>query len=398
MSVSGFEEFAEAVSGRDKALLDKPTQRFGNVTVLGGGEDARLLAALCQSEGASVTLFSAYGTELEALRNAGGITIRGAGPIGTYQVDQPGIPSIKTSAELDKAVGESDLIFLTGPVHKQRTYAMVLADHVRDGQVLVLAPGRTFGAAEAAWLLRIGGRKADITIVEASSLPFWIDASGSTLTLSPAGSVSAATLPAGRSEVVSALSDLLPNIRPAVSTLHSSFCDGSGLVEVPALTIGGPAVGAGGPAVPEGGVPLIENRTFRNLVGDSHLAIMEQMARERHKVAAAYGVRDVPSLDEWLDIHAGTTDGHNVRPVPDQACARALVRCATIGSLVPLVSAAKLAEIATPATDAMITLSSAVLDADIASAGRRMDAIGIAADNLDDARRIFDRLGRGSGS
>ena len=49
-------------------------------------------------------------------------------------------PSLDAAAVLG-----AEVIFLTGPIHKQRTYAMVLADHLSDGQVLVLAPGRSLG-------------------------------------------------------------------------------------------------------------------------------------------------------------------------------------------------------------------------------------------------------------
>lgn len=125
-----------------------------------------------------MTLFSAYGAELKSLRSSSGVTLRGAGPVGTYQVDRENVPSIKACAQLDEAVAAAEVIFLSGPVHKQRTYAMVLADHLSDGQVLVLAPGRSLGALETAWFLRIGGCKADITIVETQGLPYWIQAEG----------------------------------------------------------------------------------------------------------------------------------------------------------------------------------------------------------------------------
>ena len=62
---------------------------------------------------------------------------------------------------------------------------MVLADHLSDEQVLVLAPGRSLGALETAWFLRIGGCRADVTIVEAQGLPFFVQAEGAVLNLSP---------------------------------------------------------------------------------------------------------------------------------------------------------------------------------------------------------------------
>ena len=222
MVSSVFEQFTEAVAERSRADTPSLAREYSRVAVLGGGADARLLAALCLAEGAEVSLFSAYGAELSALR-AGTVGIRGDGPVGNYQVDQSGVPAIQTTGELDQAVSDAEVLFLTGPVHKQRTYAMVLADHLRDGQVLVLAPGRSFGAAEVAWLLRVGGCAADYTIVEAQGLPYWHSVDGATMALSAAAPVPAATLPSHRPEVILGLQRFLPNLQPADNVLISSF-------------------------------------------------------------------------------------------------------------------------------------------------------------------------------
>ena len=81
--------------------------------------------------------------------------------------------------------------------------------------------------------------------------------------------------------------------------------------------------------------------------------------------------------------------------MPGEREALALVRCGTIGSLVPLQSAARVAGIDAPATSAMITLASSVLDADIQSAGRRLSNIGIMPDQIEDARRVLDAIAGG---
>ena len=391
--MSGFTDFAEAMARADGGPKPPEPAALSRVAILGGGPDARLLAALCLAEGAEVTLFSAYGRELEALKT--GVALRGAGPVGGYQTDRQDTPSIRTTAEIDGAVAGADLIFLTGPIHKQRTYAMVLADHLRDGQVLVLAPGRSMGALEAAWLLRVGGATADVTLVEAQALPYWFTAEGATLHLSEAAPAAAATLPSGRTGVLTALSRYLPNLVPAPSVLASGFADGSGLVEAPALLLGGAAMAQGGPAIPMGGQPLEENRSFRNLIGPEQREIIRQMADERRAVAARFGVRDLPTAAEWLDIHAGQASGAGRRPVPGADEAKRILRDAAIGSLAPLVSAAALAGVPVPVTEATLQMVSATLGADLAPAGRRLDTVGVTAADIDDARRVMDRIAAG---
>ena len=394
MSVNAFEEFANAMAsgGREARQGAVAPKRFGSVAVLGGGADARMIAALCLSQNVRVSLFSAYGSELELLRSRGGVTIRGDGPVGTYQVDREGIPSIQTTGQLDRAISGAEAVFLTGPVHKQRTYAMVLADHMADGQVLVLAPGRSLGAAEAAWLLRVGGCTADYTIVEVQNLPFWIEESGSSLNLSSCLPAAAATLPAGRIDALEAVNALMGNLKSVSSTVHSGFADGSALVEVPALLLGGPAIPDGLPEIPAGASQLEANRTFRSLVGERHMKVIARLAEERRAVAARFGVRGLPSTDEWLDIHAGSARNAGSRRIPAAAEAIRLVRCGTIGSLVPLQSAAEVSGMEVPVTEAMIALVSTVLDADIQSAGRRLSNIGIMPSQVDEARRVLDEV------
>ena len=56
---------------------------------------------------------------------------------------------------------------------------------------------------------------------------------------------------------------------------------------------------------------------------------------------------------------------------------------------------ARVAGVDVPTTEAMITLASTVLGADVEPAGRKLDAIGVNAGNLDEARRILDGIAGG---
>jgi len=394
MSTADFQKMTASLAG-SSPQTSSPLPDVGHVTVLGAGPDAQALACQCLSEGAEVTMFSAYGRELAPLREAGAVNVRGAGPVGNYQIDQEAVPSIRLTSELDGALASAEVIFVTGPVLKQRTYSMVLAGHLRDGQILVLAPGRSLGAVEMSWYLRVGGNKASISIVEPQALPWWVHKEGATLNLSSIGPAAAGILPGDRQNVLQALQVYLPNSRENATIVQSGFADGSGLVEVPALMLGGPGMPAGGPKLPIGGVALPEQATFRNLIGAQHLDVVRALAAERRSVASRWGVRDLPSDEEWLDLYAGASSGDGARPVPDDDQAHHLVRCAVIGSLVPLVSAARVADVAVPATEAMVTLVCSVLGGDLLNAGRRLDTIGLAAPDLDGARRALETVARG---
>ena len=392
MSVAGFEDFAKTVGSGRQPAHGGETPPITRLAVLGGGDDACMYAALALSEGCGVTLFSAYGRELAALRAAGAITLRGEGPIGSFHVDQPKGPTIRTTAALDEVVAEAEAIFLTGPLHKQRTYAMVLADHLRDGQLLVLPQARSLGAVEVAWLLQTGGCTADVTIAEFGGAPFWCRREGTALHLSACDALPAATLPQGGAEALAALSPLFPKAAPALSCVHSGFADASAAVELPALLMGGPAAPDGAPEVQEGGVPLEENNTFRTLIGETHRAMIFRLWAERAAVAADFGVRDLPEVETVIARVAGAPRGAGARPVPSKAQADEALRAGVIGSLIPLLSAAELTGRELPATRAMAEMAQIVLRRDLRGAGRRLDTIGVTAADVSTARRQFDEI------
>lgn len=394
---SEFEQFTRAVQQQDAASLNQSDlPAIENVAVLGGGVEGRLLAALSMAQQFSVTLFTAYGEEMNLLQSAGGITLRGAGPVGTYQINQSGAPSIRTTAELDSTVANADLIFLTGPVHKQRTYAMVLADHLRDGQILVLQPARSFAALETDWLLHVGGCKANIVIAEVQNMPYWVQASDGPLVLNTCNSAIASTLPGGLEGVINQLKGVIPAIEPAPSVLHSAFADVSGAVECTALMLGGARVFETLNSLPEGAVGLEDRQTIFSLIdNDRCRLVLADLLQERRDVARCFGVRNLPADEEWIQTSAGAPSGSSGRSIPALETAADVVRCAIIGSLVPLQSAGRISGVATPVTDAMISLGSSALGSDLATSGRRLESMGIPASSVDDARRRMELIARG---
>ena len=390
MTSSGFEDFAQALtSAKGNGQPARQYRPAGRVAVLGAAPDGQMYAALALAGGAEVRLFSAYGAELAALRQAGAITLRGEGPVGSFHVDQPRGPSIRTTAALDEALDGAALVVLSGPLHKQRTYAHVLADQLQPGQVVFLPEARSLGAVEVAWLLQCGGAQADLALVEAGGAPYWIAAEGNSLMLSACPPVPLASLAPGREDALAAVADLLPNGQPAPSCVHSGLDDASAAVEMPALLIGGPAVPGGGPVVQAGGVPLAENTTFRALIGPAHEALINRLWTERCAVARDFGVRDLPDTAKAIARVAGAERGPGARPVPNMSAALEIIRAGVVGSLIPLASAAARAGRAVPTTTAMIELAQAILRRDLAGAGRRLETIGVNATEVSEARRQF---------
>ena len=191
------------------------------------------------------------------------------------------------------------------------------------------------------------------------------------------------------------LAKILPNLDARLSVVSSGFADGSALVEFPALLMSGPALGSGAIPVPMGGKPLPQNESFRSLIGPEQERVIENLADERAAVASAFGERGCPTAGEMIETYAGALKGEGRRPIPDQKAAKSLLRDGVIGSLVPLVSAARMSGVPVPVTQSMITLAEAVLGADVATAGRKLETIGIEATTTESARQAMDAIAGG---
>lgn len=102
----------------------------------------------------------------------------------------------------------------------------------------------------------------------------------------------------------------------------------------------------------------------------------------------------MPDDEEWLGIHAGDPDGEFARPVPDASDADTMVRCAVIGSLMPLLSAGERAGMAMPTTRATIELAKAALRGGMSATGRSLETVGVFPSPIDVARRRLEAMAR----
>ena len=385
-------EFTDVVAalGRPVEAAAVPGQPR-RVTVLGAGPEGRALAAWLLAEGTpDVNLFTVYADEL-AILAAGSVTLRGDGPIGTFRTGEGGI---EVTSVLDSAVADSDVLFVTGPVFKLRTYGMVLAPYLSENQALVVCPAQTFGGLEVGWWLAAGGRTDPSVMIEMGSVPFACQQIDGALHLHRRPGVAVGVRPAHRTGTLDWLQGVFPDLERRSTILHASFADGSGLVEVPALILGGPAVDGGGGALLPGAVALTAG-TFRQLITPRVAEIVLALGEERRRVAASFGVRDLPTTEEWIDQVARSDVPADSRSVPARDEATAIVRQGVLGSLVPLASAARLAGVAVPATQSIIQVVATLLGADLASAGRRLENIGFADGEPDEIRRAVG-VNRGS--
>lgn len=134
------------------------------IAILGGGNGSHAAAADLAEQGHEVVLWRRDEALLEPLRRAGGIRLRDAS--GTRQVALAG-----TTAAIGEALAGAELVFVPTPAFAQVDIAQAMAPHLRDGQVVFLAPG-SFGSYVMARAVREAGCRAAVSFAETGTLPY----------------------------------------------------------------------------------------------------------------------------------------------------------------------------------------------------------------------------------
>jgi opine dehydrogenase len=323
------------------------------VAVLGAGPVGQGLACECLAAGCDVTLHTAFAPERAALAASHAVTIRGEHLVGTYRLADRSSsePAIGLRTGIDDDVTQADAILIATPARAHATCGGLLAGRLQTDQLVVLVPGRMFGAIELARSLRRFAIAGLPTIVELAAPPYRVQApEPGALALAGVNSdVAAAALPnRATEESVTRLRDVLPMLRPARGVLETTFSDVSGITDAPRALLREPS------------------------------SVAAKIDDERRRVAFAYGVRDLEPATDDGDTPSTLQIGD---PRVDDA-----LSC----SLVPLVSAGALAGIATRAAAALVDLGSVLGNLDYRRHGRTLASLGLEDFTPDDIRRALD--------
>lgn len=328
------------------------------------------MAGYLSLAGFPVKLFNRSPKKLEDIRAHGGVTVQG---------------EIQGFARLDiitcdpaEATLEADVLMVVIPASGHRALARFLAPHFRDGQVLVLNPGRTLGAVEFEYVLLENGCQANVIVAEAQTMLYASRSNG------PAGvmvygiknCVPVAALPAWQTgRVVSLLNHAFPQFTAAKHVLQTGL-DNVGAVLHPAPAILNLAR-------IEAGQPF---EFYRQGITPAVARLLEAIDYERLMVAGALGIKAM-STKQWLaeayDAHGGSlheainnNDRYGGILAPASLPTRYLAEDVPM-SLVPISSLGKLVGVLTPVIDSIITLASMAEGADYSREGRTLDRVGL---------------------
>ncbi len=350
--------------------------------VLGAGHGGMAMAGHLALMGYPVKLFNRSEARLNVIKTIGGIELSGAiegfGPVEC------------ATANMEEAIEDADVIMVVVPANGHRYMAAMAAPYLKDGQAVILNPGRTGGAFEFRQVLIEQGLKREVIIGEAQTLLY------ACRNTNPAkvkifdikNSVPMAALPGNQTvELLKIIHPVFPQFVPGDNVINTSL-DNIGAIFHPALMV----LNAARIESTRG-----EFQFYFEGITKAVSLVLERMDQERVAVAAALGIRAM-TAKEWLymayDAHGKTL----YNAIKNNAGYKGIFAPATIDhrylwedvpmSLVPIASLGDLLGVDTPAIKHIIHLAGIMNGCDFWAEGRTVEKMGLANLNHKEIRRI----------
>ena len=342
--------------------------------VIGAGHGGKAMAAHLALMGYSVCLYNRTAGNVEAIALRGGLEME------SYEGGPRGFGALKlVTSDMTEALAEADVAMVVVPSTAHADIARLAAPHLRDGQILVLHPGRTGGCFEVCKVLKDQGCRADVIVAEAETLIYASRSDGPAQVriFGIKEAVPLAALPATRTQaVLEALRPAYPQFIDGTSVLHTGL-NNMGAIFHPALTL----LNAGRIESTRG-----EFQFYLDGVTPSVARVLEALDRERVTVAAALGIRARSAL-EWLRMAYDAVGNSLYEAIQNQPGYRGIQAPPTLNhryifedvpmSLVPIAAFGQRYGVSVNCVDSIIRLACIVHQTDFWRRGRTLDKLGI---------------------
>ncbi len=343
-------------------------------TVIGAGHGGKAMAAHLALMGFHVTLQNRTFDHISLIKKRGGIELENAGD-GLH-----GFGKLKgVTSDMGDALKRAQVVMVVVPSSAHADVAKACAPHLKNGQMIILHPGRTGGTLEFTKVLHDEGCKADVTVAEAETFIYASRSDG------PAEArifrikeaVPLAALPATRNErVLDAIQAAYPQFIDGVNVLNTGV-NNMGAIFHPALTL----LNAGWIEATHG-----DYQFYIEGVTPSVARVLEALDRERVTVASSLGIRARTAMD-WLKMAYDTTgedlhDAIHNQPgyygikAPSSLSHRYIFEDIP-ASLVPMASFGERFGVSVLGMDAIIRIACIVHRTDYWKRGRTVDKLGI---------------------
>jgi len=350
--------------------------------VVGAGNGGIAMAGHLGLLGFRVQMYNRTDEHLNAIRWYKGIEIEGAAT-GFGRV-------LAASSHIEEAIAGVDVIMIVTPSTAHYSLATLMAPFLRDGQIVVLNPGRTGGALEFRASLERANCDARVVVVEAQTFIY----------ASRMISRNKAHIFRVKNGVpVSALpSFLTPAVLKVLDVAYPQFIAGSNVLATSLENIG---------AVFHPALTLLNAGWIESTGGDfeyylqgispSVSRVLQAIDDERLALARALGIRTV-SAREWLYLTYDAVGADLCSAIQATTSYAGIKAPRTIDhryiwedvpmSLVPMASIAAMYGVPTPAIDFTIDLANLMHGKDYRAGGRTVRTLGIEGLSVEELHRL----------
>jgi opine dehydrogenase len=344
-------------------------------TVIGAGHGGKAMAAHLALMDFHVTLYNRTSAHVTAIGARGGIDVESydGGPRGFGQL------ALVTS-DMHEALAGADVVMVVVPSSAHAAIAAAAAPYLRDGQIVVLHPGRTCGALEFVKTLADRGCLADVTVAEAETFLYASRSDGPAQTriFRIKEAVPLAALPATHTgRVLEALQDAYPQYIDGINVLHTGM-NNMGAIFHPALTL----LNAGRIESTHGDFQFYIDGVTPSVAG-----VLEVLDRERVTVAASLGIRARSAMD-WLEMAYNASGANLNEAIHNQPGYYGIKAPSTLShryifedvpmSLVPIAALGQHYGVSVRGMDSIIQLACIIHKTDYWRRGRTPEKLGIA--------------------
>lgn len=348
-----------------------------NYCIIGAGHGGKAMAAHLAQMGFKTTLYNRTPDHIAAIKERGGIDLE-----SQYQELRGFCRLALVTSNLAEALENAEVIMVVVPSSAHADIAKACAPHLKDGQIILLHPGRTCGAIEFAKVLSDENCPADVTLAEAETFIYASRSDGpaEARIFKIKEAVPLAALPATRTRLVlDVIHEAYPQYIDGVNVLQTGM-NNMGAIFHPALTL----LNAGRIESTHG-----DYEFYIEGVTPSVARVLEALDRERVTVASSLGIR-ARTAQEWLkmaydavgeDLHEAIHNqpGYYGIKAPPTLNHRYIFEDVPM-SLVPIASIGQRYGVSVLAMDSIIRIASIVHRTDYWRRGRTIDKLGI--DNL----------------
>jgi len=345
---------------------------MSSVAVIGAGNSGLASAAYLAYHGVPVHLWNRSEATIALLQKNREITCCG--------VLDGCVPVALITTDIEEALRGVELIMITTPASSHAELAERMAPHLTADQVIVLNPGRTFGALEFSTVLRRCGIQEQPVIGEAQTIVF-------TCRKKTAATVSILGLKKG--VLVSALGRARPSdiLNRLPECLAGYFTSAESMVQTSLGNVG--MILHTAPTLLNVGwieYPEVDFKYYYNGITPSVCRLLERLDAERLSVSLVLGWQ-VESLREWLKRIYGAADGTLYECVQSVEAYRTIDAPVSINhryltedvptGLVPLESVGEAFGVPTPVATLLIDLAGYLLGRDLRAGGRTLKNLGM---------------------